>query len=344
VPAAVWDRLRMDCCAAVRQEALRRRELARVLKAVQQAGAPVLLLKGAALAYTVYPYPALRPMGDLDLLVRREHLELARGALERLGYVHQPEPPQRLNPFNTEFTGEVSFRYDTAGHSTLVELHWELLPVELFRRTAALNVEAWWARAAPLRVGETAGLSLAPEDALAHVCLHLAMHGFAHLLGYGDMAHIVAEGRLDWESFVGRVQRARIGVACYFSLWWARQVWQVPVPAKVLRALQPGPVRTRLGRWMTRRGAFGRPDTEHAWEHAVQLLVVDRLRDLARLLWWLFFPGRAWLRERYPLHSRGPCRLRTAWQAWAWILAHPLVVLWEGARSLAAILTPLSGG
>ena len=33
---------------------------------------PVIMLKGAHLAWTVYPNMALRPMADVDLLVRNE--------------------------------------------------------------------------------------------------------------------------------------------------------------------------------------------------------------------------------------------------------------------------------
>ena len=45
------------------------RELSRILAALAEADIPVILLKGVDLAQTLYPDPALRLMGDLDLLV-----------------------------------------------------------------------------------------------------------------------------------------------------------------------------------------------------------------------------------------------------------------------------------
>jgi hypothetical protein len=104
----------------------------------------------------------------------------------------------------------------------------------------------------------------------------------------------------------------------------------VPVQDGLLRALQPGPLRTYLGRWMTMQAALREPNAGHAWNHVAQLLVVDRSRDLARVLLWLLFPGATWLQERY--------RLRSAWQAWGWAVVHPLVLLWEGVRSLGALV------
>ena len=38
------------------------------------------------MAQTLYPDPALRPMGDLDLLVRRENLERAVPLVREMGY------------------------------------------------------------------------------------------------------------------------------------------------------------------------------------------------------------------------------------------------------------------
>ncbi|MFQ5344183.1 MAG: nucleotidyltransferase family protein, partial [Anaerolineae bacterium] len=50
-----------------------------------------MLLKGAALANTLYPTPALRPLSDIDLLIPRQHLEPAVQAVKSLGY-RQPYP------------------------------------------------------------------------------------------------------------------------------------------------------------------------------------------------------------------------------------------------------------
>jgi len=67
-------------------------DLARALRALNQADVPVMVLKGAALAQTVYPRLSQRPMGDADLLVRPEDRDRARGALEAAGYRFLPEP------------------------------------------------------------------------------------------------------------------------------------------------------------------------------------------------------------------------------------------------------------
>src|SRR4051812_26165067 len=59
-------------------------ELSAVLWTFQDAGVPVILLKGAHLAELVYGSPALRPMVDLDLLVRETDLVRAERCLGEL--------------------------------------------------------------------------------------------------------------------------------------------------------------------------------------------------------------------------------------------------------------------
>ncbi|WP_420631504.1 nucleotidyltransferase family protein [Candidatus Leptofilum sp.] len=58
-----------------------------ILAAFQQAGIEVLLLKGAVLAPLYYPDPFLRPLADLDLLIRPKDVVASREImLKKLGY------------------------------------------------------------------------------------------------------------------------------------------------------------------------------------------------------------------------------------------------------------------
>src|SRR3972149_820534 len=60
VPSDVWQALQADYYAAVGVDAVRDRELTRILAALANARIAALLLKGAALAYQVYARSCLR--------------------------------------------------------------------------------------------------------------------------------------------------------------------------------------------------------------------------------------------------------------------------------------------
>jgi hypothetical protein len=97
VPQPVMERLRhlyhrtrftacagASCCATLQRFA--------------EANVPVIVLKGAALATLVYASPALRPMGDIDLLVHRRDQDRVEAVLRSLREA-PPEPalgPERF--------------------------------------------------------------------------------------------------------------------------------------------------------------------------------------------------------------------------------------------------------
>ena len=88
---SLWPRaVRTALADAERAEAaleiLRRQELCRLLQACAGADVPVLLFKGAALAYSLYPEPWLRPREDTDLLVEGADASRAGDVLASLGY------------------------------------------------------------------------------------------------------------------------------------------------------------------------------------------------------------------------------------------------------------------
>ena len=75
--------------AACRQAAhavYQERELRRVIDGFARAGISPVLLKGGALAYTIYPDASLRPRSDNDVLVGADQAGGVQAVLERLGY------------------------------------------------------------------------------------------------------------------------------------------------------------------------------------------------------------------------------------------------------------------
>ena len=73
-PPDVQADLRQAYYAITARNLLIYRELSRILAALSPL--PAVVLKGAAVAATLYPNIGLRPMGDLDLLVPQGQLDL----------------------------------------------------------------------------------------------------------------------------------------------------------------------------------------------------------------------------------------------------------------------------
>jgi hypothetical protein len=182
---------------AVLQASLRRAEMAwqagavhleRCLRAFDAAGIPSLVLKGAALALSHYPEPALRPMGDIDVLVAPAQWAEAAGLLAG-------------RDFSLEDTAEHGAAFTGPGGVRL-ELHGALVSCPgLF----PLPFDLLLARSSPLG-GGVPGRRLGDEDMFVHLALHAAFqHGFRARLGqYVDFTRL-------WGSSLDR--RRLLGVA-----------------------------------------------------------------------------------------------------------------------------------
>ena len=137
-------------------------------------GREAVLLKGSDLAFRLYPSPELRPMGDIDVLVRREDLQAVVDRLEKQGFRQRR---WRLTHFAAD---NPDLAFDTG--NVTVEVHHSLV----HPATARIDYEALHASRIPTPI---AGLfRLGDADALLTSLLNIAKDGLqAPLIRYVDV-------------------------------------------------------------------------------------------------------------------------------------------------------------
>jgi hypothetical protein len=293
-PAAIEEELQVSYFESARDNAMRFRELGRVLRRLAAEGVAVLLLKGAALAETVYHDIAARPMGDLDLLVHREDVMAAQGALSELGYA-----PRRTEAFagvTLDFENEVQL-LKQGPVDTLVEIHWSLLNSPHYQNRLPM---AWfWETALPVQVEGSAALVLGPEALLLHLCAHLALHhGSSGARWLHDVAEVVQrfQDRLDWEQLLGRAQAWDLVLPVQQVLGRVARDWQAPIPDDILQrlsALRPSLAEARV---VARLTAPQRPVAQRFWS---DLASMPAWGDRLRYAWGNLFPSAAYMRQRF---------------------------------------------
>lgn len=210
--------------------------LAESLEALNAAGIDVLLLKGGALAHTVYDSFVSRPMRDLDLLIRADRAEEGRDILLGIDWSLDASLPD-----------DVSYRAHhhlppllDAGRSGLrLEIHRALLPVE---HPFRFDEEDIWRAARPVYVGAQRALVLHPT----HQALHIAMHfAWSHMLKSGawhafrDFGAVIRAGLIDWSEFERTAAEWGASTCCYWSLCLAAGLARISVPDAVLQRLRP---------------------------------------------------------------------------------------------------------
>lgn len=224
---------------------LRAHVLGRIAGVLTAAGLDGLLVKGAALALTVYPDAAARPMSDLDLLVRRADRDRVVAALVRAGFEDR-SPADR--PHSGALLGETLLVARSGVMETLVEVHSTL--DKLVARP--VDEGALFARARPAP-GLPGLLVPAPEDHVLLVALHAAGHDLHHPLAFLDL-ELLLRGGIDAGALAARARAWRLGTVMFVVLEALRALGGASVTDAMLAAFAPGPLRRAL---LRRAGAGG---------------------------------------------------------------------------------------
>ncbi len=260
LPARAWAKLlSVRSASAARQHAIQT-QLAEILKAGAQSQLTPIVLKGAFLAAHVYPEPGLRPMNDIDILVRPAELPLIEALLLRLGYTgHYKDPAEgaRVVKHTSTFqrpggASGVANPYLNAEAERTVEPH--LSVEESWFGLRADITPGVWERSIETDIEGHAARALCPSDLMLHLCIHLTFHlimGWPSLVQLLDLLW-VSRGleEADWEQVSRRaIDRSAAGFI-YAALRLARVGLAAPVPEKVLAhlaAATPAAVRAHAG-------------------------------------------------------------------------------------------------
>lgn len=202
-----------------------------LLLALRSDGVEVLLLKGAYLAQAVYGDIALRPMADVDILIREESLPRAEQRLLRMGCAPSEENDKYART-------DRHFAY-LLPDGDWVELHWDIVkPHWPFR----LEVDDVWQRACTATVAGVDVWVLSPEDLLLYLCLHAGFHHAFDYFGLRPLCDVAAvirwhEGLWNWPAVQRRARLAGAAKVVGLTLALAKRLLGAEVPEEVLQGL-----------------------------------------------------------------------------------------------------------
>jgi len=172
-PEPVTDEMRQAFLFSRVRSLHMERQLQEIIEAFRKQGVQVLVLRGPALAFSLYPDPAMRPSSDLDLLVQPQQVIQARGILESLGYRCLAKRFEIARDF---FREECFIDDNNPGNTFPIDLHWvhwELHP--FFKGSEEVGIDDLFQRAWKVETPTLAFETLDPVDYLIHSAIHLVM-------------------------------------------------------------------------------------------------------------------------------------------------------------------------
>jgi hypothetical protein len=305
VPAAVQAQMQTILRSAAAHSLQVDRILSQLSPSLAQAGIPVFFLKGTYFR-TLYPNPALRMLEDIDLLSRRDHLELASQVITAAGY-HRLQPLRRQDDLWMATDHHHVFRPTQPG-SPAIELHWNLGGNDGEWRTPPL--EWFWEQVVPLPL--PGGGSLPTLSPTAHL-LHQAAHQFLQhpdrirLKWLYDLHLLLTQPhqQIDWEQAVERAAQYKWSHALALALASIQASFHTPLPADILPRLQRD-ADPRSIAFIAQATNLQRTATQRALDFLDNLPPAARLRQFQAMI----FPSRKYLLWRY--------NPQPAWLVWLW--------------------------
>jgi hypothetical protein len=239
VPAALKASLERERNRQRAELALLYDRLARFCDLMAETGVRFIVHKGASLATLLYDSPEMRPMVDVDVVIRRGDWPAAREALRRVGYRVPTEAEEAYwlaNYFNMAVSSP------DAQHAAF-DIHWALNQEIRYQ----VDEEGLWARAVPFQLEGRSYLRLGNEDLLLSLVLHMAYHYFeARLLWLYDLHRLCLKVPLDWGAAMERARRWRMSTVLGLALGYVEKAFPGTVPEGVLRETAPRAVRRLL--------------------------------------------------------------------------------------------------
>jgi hypothetical protein len=220
-------------------------EMSAALDALDRAGIPVILLKGAALVTEYYRDLGARYMGDVDVLIRPEQVSAAFRALGAAGLKPIGQARERGLPVYAE-------RVLASASGRQLDLHWHLhhecLQPEIAERV--------WADATPIAFQGRRVLALHPAHALFHVIVHGAKSFDPSPRWVCDALAILDRdgAQFDWDRLMSLAVDTRLVQPLQEALPFLKSRFLVPVPQAVIDRCASLSVSTteRLTAWMER--------------------------------------------------------------------------------------------
>lgn len=300
-PDGVVETIRDEARLQTFWEASHRAAISALLEALNAQGIDAAVMKGTALAYSLYGNPAIRRRGDSDLLVMGDARDVVRGILRQSGFEHAPERHGLQESWSL---------HARDGFVHEIDVHWQMSSSPTISKALArIHPHGSWVSLARLSP-HARGLGLL--HSLIMTCINRAAHGTFGYFVESDRVketdrliwaidiHLLCDrfGDEEWRRLPQLGEASGASELVRSGLMFARQSLGSFVPDDVLAALAsaagPQPVTHYLNTASQRQRVMMDWNASPTWSERLALLHRNA------------FPDRAMLMERYPKATGWP--------------------------------------
>ena len=273
-PEEVKKKLRDEGARVFVQNAKVLEEIRSLAELFAESSLEILFTKGASFILDIYrDKPGLRPLSDIDILVREEDFAGVDSVLRKNGF--------RLCEENKGFERyRTQVLYSFEG-KVFLDVHRGFIGRKLHDDMLGIEEETIWKNKRKLSMRGADIYTLDLTHTLLYQCLHLAMqHSFSGIRWYVDILEFLNRygDELDWDEITRLARNYKIQRPVYSSLLFARGMLSAPVPENVLDDM--GKIERKLDRLVFRKIKKNNAETDYLAE----LFMFDRMADTAKFV------------------------------------------------------------
>lgn len=336
LPRSAIDRIKASAFQLAARNITLAQELASILQLFESRQVACAPIRGLALAELLYGDITARPMGDIDLLVRKEDLPMVAEALSGLGFREMNRRPG----FAQAYSYTLGFFKNRHGR-IIVEPHWTIAYPPY---ADSVDMEAVWSRCVKRQFLGVETWSLCREDLLLHLCFHALHHDEqAPLLWFYELDRLIRQtgAEFDWSRLMVIARQTGQRLILSAVLDRLKELFNSPVPDQLLSThpTQPALVSARRGDGPVGRriAAVLAGDARLDGREEFALFVtIKGLRPKTRYALVLLFPSPEFMRLRYGISGR-------TWLGFCY-LTRFMDLTWKGIKWTAALLFGAGGG
>ncbi len=269
---------------------------------------PVILLKGAHLAEFVYKDISLRPMSDLDILVKEEDLHETVQISFSAGYqfFYDKNPEKEKTNKNYEYGIMSDFiHFQALIHpetKCMLEIHCFITSED---SPFEIPICGLWERAQPATLNSNNIYLLSPEDLIIHLCMHAA---YDHLFDFGlgalyDISLTIKHygENINWNEIRRRSCQWRTNQCLLLVLYFTKKWLGASIPDEIFENFF-----TDKMVHIAEQRIFKTNETAPFHQHYTHWRNRQGLRDKIRYILNVLFPSREFMANRYlkSKHSR----------------------------------------
>ena len=266
----------------------------------------IVALKNAGITKAIFKNNACSPMGDLDLLVRSNDFTKAHAIIEQeLGFTFKFRSEFEEEDLEEAFRGGGTEYFKIVdGYKVWLELQWRPIAGRWIQPHNEPNGNQLMTDS--LEVNGSNVRILAPEDNLLQVALHTAKHSYVRAPGFrlhSDVDRVVRFQSINWNKFENKVCDLQLKTAVYFSLFFAKELLETPIPERVFIKLMPAWFRRRSIHYFLKKAGLYNQDKKKFTKIGYilfNLCLYDTVGENIKAI----FPPFESLKIKYPIKTK----------------------------------------